>query len=63
MSLPSEPPVDVYSAEGELLFAGTIHGIQYPWMRAMDEFVYSIKYDAETGETAVVRHRLVEPFD
>ena len=53
-------PVDVYSAEGERLFAGLI--AVEGWLAAHDDDVFRIESDNETGGRRVVRYRLVEPF-
>lgn len=55
-----ERPVDVYSAEGERLFVGTITGRF--WRAAVADHVYGVREDEVTGETLVVRYRLEEPF-
>jgi hypothetical protein len=58
---PREPrPVDVYSADGELLFAGFID--LGAWMGALGDFVYTLRTNPETEESEAVRYRLVEPF-
>jgi hypothetical protein len=53
-------PVDVYSPEGEWLFAGfiAIDG----WLAAHDNDVFRIEQDEETGGREVVRYALGEPF-
>ena len=53
-------PVDVYSPEGERLFAGMI-SIDH-WIAALGEFIYRFEEHPETGEQQVVRYRLVDPF-
>ena len=55
-----ERPVDVYSADGELLFAGMI--LDRRWRRAQGDFVYAAGADRVTGESLVWRWRLDEPF-
>ncbi len=54
-------PVDVYSPEGDRLFAGTIS--DRAWAAVRGDFMYSIVDDPESEEQRVVRYRLVEPFD
>ena len=53
-------PVDVYSPEGELLFAGMMPEIS--WLDATDEHVYGLEFDPVTDEQRAVRYRLVKPF-
>ena len=63
---PENVPVDVYSRDGEMLFAGVIpfEGRAYVrWDAVHGDYVYTRGPHPETGETAVFRHRLVEPFD
>ena len=55
-----ERPVDVYSADGEHLFSGSID--LGAWSGALGDFVYNVRRDPETDEDEVVRYRLVEPF-
>lgn len=52
-------PVDVYSVDGERLFAGTMR--LYDWDVAVGDFVYGSDRD-DNGEWQVVRYRLDEPF-
>jgi hypothetical protein len=52
--------VDVYSADGELLFNGLID--LGSWASARGDFVYATRTNEDTEETEVVRYRLVEPF-
>ena len=52
-------PVDVYSPEGERLFAGTMP--IWRWHAARGEFVYGFGEDA-AGEETIVRYRLVGSF-
>jgi hypothetical protein len=64
--IPDRIPVDVYSAEGERLFAGTLstHGIlRGGWDAAWGDFVLRSEPHPETRESQIVRYRLVEPFD
>ncbi len=59
---PQQPrPVDVYSAGGELLYSGLADPT--PWHVAFGDFVYRLSTDPETEEPAVVRYRLIEPFE
>jgi hypothetical protein len=53
-------PVDVYSPDGELLFAGMIS--DRSWLAAQGEYIYGVETDSDTKEQVVVRYRLVEPF-
>ena len=53
-------PVDVYSPDGERLFAGMMPSRS--WLRARQEFVYGIELDASTDRQRIVRYRLVAPF-
>lgn len=69
-------PVDVYSADGERLFSGTISGRNFTtasatyngpmyevaWQAAVDEIVYGLAENVATGNYEVVRFHLVEPF-
>jgi outer membrane protein assembly factor BamB len=52
--------VDVYSRDGEHLFAGYMGQTQ--WSDADGDFVYALRRNEETGEQEPVRYRLVEPF-
>ncbi len=57
---PGPVPVDVYSPDGERLFAG-----QMPierWSAALGDHVYTLETD-DAGDQIVVRYRLVEPFE
>lgn len=54
-------PVDVYSPEGERLFAGMI-AIE-EWDSALGDHVYRVETDPDTEEQVVARYRLVEPFE
>jgi hypothetical protein len=65
----SNVPVDVYSAAGELLFSGLL-GVDggeasapRSWRAAFDDYVYRIGDDEQSGEEALFRYRLVEPFE
>ena len=61
-----EREVDVYSREGERLFAGRIVLPVGGWSgmyAASGDFMFFMSPDAETGEWEVARYRLVEPFD
>ena len=64
-----ERPVDVYSKDGELLFAGTIpvrrrisivgeYTEDLRWLDALDDFVYTFGVDPQTEEHLVVRYRI-----
>ncbi len=58
-------PVDVYSADGELLFAGMIEsGGQHTlgWQAARGDHIYRLSTDWDTGERFLERFRLNEPF-
>jgi hypothetical protein len=55
-----EWPVDVYSAEGEPLFSGTMD--RFLWNAYLGDYVYGISPDPVSEENRVVRYRLVEPF-
>jgi len=55
-----EYPVDVYSPDGDLIFAGLIP--VRDWLAALGDFIYTIERDPVTEEQLVVRYRLVEPF-
>ena len=59
-SPPAEIAVDVYSPDGERLFAGHMPNVR--WTGAEGDFVYATRRNAETEEEEVVRYRLVEPF-
>jgi len=74
---PGDPrPVDVYSAQGERLFVGTISGRNFTtasatyngpmyevaWQAADADAVYGLAENTATGDYEVVRLRLVEPF-
>ena len=58
---PDESPVEVYSPEGERLFAGTIN--ERAWSAASGDYVYSLRTNEQTDEAELVRYRLIEPFD
>ncbi len=53
-------PVDVYSPQGELLFAGMMPEIS--WADAEDDFVYGLKFDRAVEEQRAVRYRLRRPW-
>jgi len=53
-------PVDVYSPEGEHLFAGFAE--DFEWTAASGDFIYGIRVNPDTDEREPVRYRLVEPF-
>lgn len=58
-------PVDVYSPDGELLFAGMIESAgqhTLGWQDARGDHVYRRSTDWDTGETFLERLRLIEPF-
>ncbi len=55
-----EVPIDVYSPDGERLFAGTM--LAHHWGAALGDFIYCLETDPLTEEQIVVRYRLVEPF-
>lgn len=59
---PESPvPVDVYSADGELLFSGLV---ELPsWNAAHGEYLYRLEDDAESSERVVVRYRVVTALD
>ena len=57
---PDELPVEVYSPEGERLFAGTMS--DDGWSTASGDFVYSLRRNQQTEEQELVRYRLIEPF-
>ncbi len=57
---PDELPVEVYSPEGERLFAGTMS--DGGWSAAIGDFVYSLRRNEQSEEMELVRYRLVEPF-
>ena len=59
---PDELPVEVYSPDGERLFAGTMSD-DGGWSAASGDFVYSLRRDEQTEEQELVRYRLVEPFE
>ena len=66
--LPEAPellPVDVYSSDGERLYAGMIEshgGFVLYWDDARGDYIYQLTTDFETGETYLAKFRLVEPF-
>ena len=53
-------PVDVYSPQGELLFAGMMPEIS--WGDAEGDFVYGLKFDRALEEQRAVRYRLRRPW-
>ena len=57
---PATRPVDVYSADGELLYSGDVTNVQ--WTVAFGEYVHAIERDDETDEQVLVRYRVDEPF-
>ncbi len=54
-------PVDVFSADGERLFVGTMPDVE--WRAAHQGHVYAIRSDEVSEELEVVRYRIVAPFD
>lgn len=54
-----EIPVDVYSPDGERLFAGFISDVS--WVRAQNDAIYGIEYDADTDRQQIVRYRIAGP--
>ncbi|MCH8992842.1 MAG: 6-bladed beta-propeller [Acidobacteria bacterium] len=52
--------VDVYSDDGAQLFSGLMPNLM--WVAALNDHVYVIEPNESTGESRVVRYRLVEPF-
>lgn len=60
MTVPDEVAVDIYSPEGDRLFAGYMPNVR--WRDAVGDFIYAIRSDSPTGEEEVVRYRLVGPF-
>ena len=58
---PDKVPVEVYSPEGERLFAGTMRNGN--WSAAHGDFVYSLRKSEQTEEHELVRYCLVEPFE
>lgn len=52
--------VDVYGADGERLFAGTMPRIS--WSEAAADYVVALRRNRQTEEREAVRYRLVEPF-
>ena len=59
-SRPDEVAVDVYSPEGDRMFAGYMPNLR--WTDAVGDFIYAIRSDAQTKEEEIVRYLLVEPF-
>ncbi len=59
---PDELLVEVYSSEGERLFAGTMSD-DGGWSAASGDFVYSLRRNEQTEEQELVRYRLIEPFE
>ena len=55
-----EHPVDVYSADGDLLFSGLMP--TRDWRAAWGDFIFTLERDPVTEEQAVIRYRLVEAF-
>jgi len=53
-------PVDVYSPDGELLFAGMMPEIS--WADAEGEYVYGLKFDRAVEEQRAVRYRIRRPW-
>jgi len=52
-------PVDVYSPEGALLFAGTMPRVN--WRAALGDYIYALETDPDTEEDILVRYRLQVP--
>jgi len=52
-------PVDVYSRDGERLFAGFISDVS--WLRSQNDAIYGIEYDDETSRQRIVRYRIAGP--
>lgn len=59
MARSEQRPVDVYSADGERIFAGFIRDVD--WAAALGDYVYAVDGDPVTGEERVVRFRVVVP--
>lgn len=57
---PAMTDVDVYAADGQRLFTGTMPPVR--WSDAIGDFVYGTRINEATDEREVVRYRLVEPF-
>jgi len=57
---PERVAVDVYAADGERLFTGTMPPIS--WHDVSGDYVFDLRSNAQTEEREVVRYRLVEPF-
>lgn len=55
-------PVDVFSRDGERLFAGLIEPNWRSWTAAASDYFYGVPTDPDTKEWVIVRYRLVEPF-
>jgi hypothetical protein len=69
-------PVDVYTTAGELLYRGTMRSamfstvfeiyngpmLEVAWQASNGDSVWGIVEDPGTGNRAVARHRLMEPF-
>ena len=53
--------MDVYSPEGERIFAGFISIAN--WSAALGDHLYRLETDPATDEPLIVRYRLVEPFE
>ena len=56
----TERPVDVYSRDGTILFAGYV--ASYSWSVSRGEHVYAVGLDTVTGEYHAVRWKLIRPF-
>lgn len=59
MSRSERRAVDVYSPDGERIFAGLIRDVD--WEAALGDYVYAVDEDPATGEERVVRFRLTLP--
>ena len=57
---PDVGPVEVYSPDGERLFAGMMSDQR--WSAASGDFIYSLRRNELTEEQELVRYRLIEPF-
>lgn len=55
--------IDVYSRDGERLFAGLLDGLGYGWRASLGDYVYNRWTNLETEERALARFVLQEPFE
>jgi hypothetical protein len=57
-------PVDVYSSDGDLIWAATWRGVApTQWKAAFEDYIYTIETDTATEEQVIVQYELVASDD